>query len=100
MIGGTISLIIPKLEKYGRGPCEPSLTSYYAHVLFDLKDASDDLRTKAKRALKNVLQKCVHLPALEPLLEYAPPEILKHVVGQFSKANHSLVSIKYFSPTR
>jgi len=48
-------------------------------------DASEDLRTKSKRSLKNVLQKCVHLPALEPLLETAPPEILKHVVGQFSK---------------
>ena len=51
-----------------------------------LADASEDLRTKSKRSLKNVLQKCVHLPALEPLLETAPPEILKHVVGQFSKA--------------
>jgi len=48
-------------------------------------DASEDLRLKAKRALKNVLQKCVHLTALEPLLESAPPEILKHVVGQLSK---------------
>jgi hypothetical protein len=35
--------------------------------------------------LKNVLQKCVHLPALEPLLHEAPPNILKHVVAQFSK---------------
>lgn len=48
-------------------------------------DASEDLQTKSKRALKNILQKCVHLPALEPLLHDAPPNILKHVVGQFSK---------------
>ena len=40
---------------------------------------------QAKKALKNILQKCVHLPALEPLLHDAPPNILKHVVGQFSK---------------
>ena len=40
---------------------------------------------QAKRALKNILQKCIHLPALEPLLHDAPPNILKHVVGQFSK---------------
>ena len=40
---------------------------------------------QAKKALKNLLQKCVHLPALEPLLHDAPPNILKHVVGQFSK---------------
>ncbi|XP_070565243.1 sperm-associated antigen 6 [Ptychodera flava] len=48
-------------------------------------DASEDLQTKSKKALKNILQKCVHLPALEPLLHDAPANILKHVVGQFSK---------------
>ena len=48
-------------------------------------DATEDLQNKSKKALKNILQKCVHLPALEPLLHDAPPNILKHVVGQFSK---------------
>lgn len=50
-------------------------------------DATEDLQTKAKKSLKNILQKCVHLPALEPLLHDAPPNILKHVVGQFSKVS-------------
>lgn len=40
---------------------------------------------QSKKALKNILQKCTHLPALEPLLHDAPPNILKHVVGQFAK---------------
>lgn len=40
---------------------------------------------QAKRSLKNILQKCTHLPALEPLLHDAPANILKHVVGQFAK---------------
>ena len=40
---------------------------------------------QSKKALKNILQKCVHLPALEPLLNDAPPHILKHVVSQFAK---------------
>ena len=40
---------------------------------------------QSKKALKNILQKCVHLPALEPLLHEAPPNVLKHVVGQYSK---------------
>lgn len=40
---------------------------------------------QSKKALTNILQKCVHLPALEPLLSDAPPNILKHVVGQFAK---------------
>jgi len=48
-------------------------------------DSSDDLKTKAKRALKSVIQKCTHLPALEPLLQESPPNILKYVVQQFSK---------------
>lgn len=40
---------------------------------------------QAKKALKELLQKCIHLPALEPLLHDAPPNILKHIIGQFSK---------------
>ena len=40
---------------------------------------------QSKKALKNILAKCVHMPALEPLLHDAPPNILKHVVAQFAK---------------
>ncbi|XP_022621981.1 sperm-associated antigen 6 [Seriola dumerili] len=47
--------------------------------------SSEDLQLKSKTALKSVLQKCTHLPALEPLLYDAPSNILKHVVCQFSK---------------
>jgi len=46
--------------------------------------SSEDLQTKAKRALKSIIQKCTYLPALEPLLD-SPPNILKHVVQQFAK---------------
>ena len=42
-------------------------------------------KQQSKKALKNILQKCVYLPALEPLLHDAPPNILKHIVAQFSK---------------
>ena len=74
--------------------------------LFLKNDGSDDLHEKvcmlhyidhdgyiktmnlqAKKALKNILTKCVYLPALEPLLHDAPPSILRHVVGQFSKVH-------------
>lgn len=48
------------------------------------RDSSEDLQLKAKRALKSVIQKCAHLPALEPLLD-SPPNILKYVVQQFAK---------------
>ena len=45
----------------------------------------EDLQTKSKTALKNILQKCVYLTVLEPLLHDAPANILKHVVVQYSK---------------
>ncbi|XP_044280891.1 sperm-associated antigen 6 isoform X3 [Varanus komodoensis] len=53
--------------------------------LYMATESSEDLQVKTKKALKNILQKCTYLPALEPLLHDAPPNILKHVVGQFSK---------------
>jgi len=49
------------------------------------EESSEDLKTKAKRALKAVVQKCTHLEALEPLLSEAPQNILKYVVHQFAK---------------
>lgn len=42
-----------------------------------------DLKTKAKRALKAVIQKTTYLAALEPLLKEAPVNVLKHVLIQF-----------------
>lgn len=54
-------------------------------AVFQHPDSSEDLRTKAKWALKNVIMNCNHLPALEPLLIDAPDKILKYVVQQFSK---------------
>jgi hypothetical protein len=49
------------------------------------QDSSENLQTKAKGALKSIIQKCTHLPALEPLLKDAPLNILKIVVQQFAK---------------
>ncbi|KAK4877934.1 hypothetical protein RN001_010440 [Aquatica leii] len=47
--------------------------------------SSEDLKFKCKTALKQSLQKCMLLSALEPLLYEAPTNILKYVLGQFSK---------------
>ncbi|KAK2508096.1 hypothetical protein MC885_018038 [Smutsia gigantea] len=58
----------------------PVLLSLYMST-----ESSEDLQIKSKKAIKNILQKCTYLPALEPFLYDAPPNILKHVVGQFSK---------------
>lgn len=49
-------------------------------------NSSDDLKKKSKRALKSVIQKCLYLDALNPLLqENAPENILKYVVKQYAK---------------
>ncbi|XP_014771891.1 sperm-associated antigen 6 [Octopus bimaculoides] len=64
-----------------------ALTNVLSFLLQKYLDtsSSEDLQIKCKKALKNILQKCVYLPALEPLLIDAPPNILKYVIGQFSK---------------
>jgi len=48
-------------------------------------NSSQDLKNKCKISLKMTLTKCMHIPALEPLLYVAPHEILKYVLGQYSK---------------
>lgn len=45
---------------------------------------------QSKKAIKTILQKCTYLPAFEPFLYDAPPNIRKHVVGQFSKLRSAL----------
>lgn len=54
-------------------------------AVFMLEESSDDLKQKSKKALKNIIQMCTHLSALEPLLTAAPPNILKYIVEQFAK---------------
>lgn len=53
--------------------------------VFRAPESSADLKTKAQRALKAVLQKTTYLTALEPLLRDAPEPILKYIVQQFAK---------------
>nr|AAH49634.1 BC061194 protein [Mus musculus] len=54
-------------------------------ALYMSPESSEDLQVKSKKAIKNIIQKCTYLPALEPFLYDAPPNILKYVAGQFSK---------------
>ena len=48
-------------------------------------DVSEDLKEKAKRALKAILKKCTALDALEPLMREADKGIVKYILAQFSK---------------
>ena len=54
-------------------------------AVYLLPESSKDLKDKAKKALKNIIQMCTHLPALEPLLQLAPNNILTYVCAQFAK---------------
>ncbi|XP_033211531.1 sperm-associated antigen 6-like [Belonocnema kinseyi] len=58
----------------------PKLLSIYTNP-----KSSEDLKSKCKMTLKQVLQKCTYVEALEPLLHDAPSNILKYIIGQFSK---------------
>merc|ERR1711871_1188551 len=54
-------------------------------ALMSHESSSEDLRTKSKRALKAIINKCTHLAALDALLKDAPPNVQKHVLVQFKK---------------
>jgi hypothetical protein len=52
---------------------------------YNSPDSNDDLRDKAKKAIKNVIDQCSNLAALEPLLQVAPEKILSHLINQYVK---------------
>ncbi|XP_017798694.1 PREDICTED: sperm-associated antigen 6 [Habropoda laboriosa] len=53
--------------------------------LYNSPNSSEDLKAKCNITLKQVLQRCMYIEALEPLLHDSPPNILKYILGQFSK---------------
>ena len=48
-------------------------------------NSTDDLKLKAKNALKKIIDTCSNLSALEPLIHVAPDKILKHILQQYVK---------------
>ncbi|KZC11851.1 PREDICTED: sperm-associated antigen 6 [Dufourea novaeangliae] len=53
--------------------------------LYNDPSSSQDLKLKCNVTLKQILQRCMYIEALETLLHDAPPNILKYLLGQFSK---------------
>lgn len=53
--------------------------------LYNCVKSPEDLKQKCKCALKQILQKTLDTSALELMLDESPPNILKYVLGQFSK---------------
>jgi hypothetical protein len=44
------------------------LMMFFISKVYKYPESSEDLKKKAKKALKSILQMCSHLPALEPLI--------------------------------
>jgi hypothetical protein len=63
-------------------------------AVYMLPESSKDLKDKSKKSLKNIIQMCTHLPALEPLLQLAPNNILTYVCAQFAKVLPTSVDAK------
>jgi 3-methyladenine DNA glycosylase AlkD len=78
-----------------------AVLSKLLHVLQESSEKEDqDLKTKTKRALKYILEKTLHMEALEPLLQVTTPRnILKYVAGQFSKILSQNVQARKFFVT-
>lgn len=53
-----------------------------------------DLQEKTKNALKQVLQKCMVVSALDPLIQDAPPSMLRYVLGQYTRVSLVFKSLK------
>ncbi|KAF0984456.1 hypothetical protein FDP41_000355 [Naegleria fowleri] len=70
-------------SEHAKAVAEANILTLLNEAFLDDK-ASEDLKSKSKRALKAIIQKCTYLDALNPLLsEKAPQSILKYVVKQF-----------------
>ena len=63
-------------------------------AVYMLAESSKDLKDKSKKSLKHIIQMCTHLPALEPLLQLAPNNILQYVCAQFAKVLPSNLEAK------
>jgi hypothetical protein len=53
--------------------------------LYNSENVGEDLKAKAKRSLRKIIVSCDNLTYLEPLLNVAPPEIMKHLLIQYHK---------------
>ncbi|XP_055337175.1 sperm-associated antigen 6-like isoform X2 [Paramacrobiotus metropolitanus] len=47
--------------------------------------ASEDLRNKSRKTLRNLIDKCIYLPSLDMLLQHGPAVLKDAVITQYSK---------------
>ena len=51
---------------------------------YQSNDSNENLKKKAKRALKNILSCCQNILAMEPLIQVAPRKMIKQILNQFA----------------
>lgn len=69
---------------HARAMAEADVPSHLLAV-YKYPESSEELKKKSKKALKQILQMCSYLQALEPLISEAPHDILQYVLHQFAK---------------
>ena len=70
--------------KHAKEVSDANVLSLMLYYYMD-PNSTDDLKLKAKNALKKIIDNCSNLNALEPLLHVAPEKILKHILQQYVK---------------
>ena len=70
--------------KHAKEVSDANVLSLMLYYFMD-PNSTDDLKLKAKNALKKIIDSCSNLSALEPLLHVAPEKILKHILQQYVK---------------
>ena len=70
--------------KHAKEVSDANVLSLMLYYFMD-PNSTDDLKLKAKNALKKIIDSCSNLSALEPLLHVAPEKILKHILKQYVK---------------
>ena len=70
--------------KHAKEVSDANVLSLMLYYYMD-PNSSDDLKLKAKNALKKIIDNCSNLSALEPLLHVAPKNIMKHILQQYIK---------------
>ncbi|XP_043599003.1 sperm-associated antigen 6-like isoform X3 [Bombus pyrosoma] len=87
----TLAVTVWAIGQIGKHTSEHAKAVAVANILpkllqlYNNPNSSEDLKAKCNTALKQILQKCMYIEALESLLHDSPPNILKYVLGQFSK---------------
>jgi hypothetical protein len=76
---------------------EETLTHLLAVYLY--KDSTEELKTKARKAIKNIVKMCLVMQPLEALIYDSPPDILKYILQQFASIlPKDKEAKKYFLP--